>query len=83
MAGDSGRAARSGFTSPFGKLGEPFWMQLPIDIEEIHRRRASEAQLPWREYVREVMCIAAVGREQAERAAADRISAIAGKLPES
>lgn len=73
--------SRSGFTHPFGKLGAPInGLQLPVEIEALHRQRAEEIRIPFREYLREVLSVAAVGHEEMKRATNDRLSAIAGKL---
>jgi hypothetical protein len=76
--------ARSGFTSPFGKLDdEPIQaFKVPAVVKERLREQANEAGLPFHEYLREICTIAAMGREAVKSAYAERVEAIAKTLKE-
>lgn len=74
--------SRSGFTGLFGKLSsEPInGLKLPIVVEEKAKLMAAEAHLPYSEWLREVISLAVMGRDEAERRFRARLDAIEGKV---
>jgi hypothetical protein len=77
--------ARSGFTGLFGKLDDrPVnGLKLPIEVVERARERAGEAGLPFHEYLREIVSLTVMGRDEAERRFRTRLDAIAGTVKET
>lgn len=80
----SPRMARSGFTNPFGKLDdEPIpAFKVPAIVKSRLHEQAQAAGLPFHEYLREVVTIAAMGRDAVKDAYAQRVEAIAKTLKE-
>lgn len=78
------KASRSGFTNPFGKMDdEPIQaFKVPHAVKARLREQASEAGLPFHEYLREIVTIAAMGRGAVKDAYASRVDAIAKSLKE-
>lgn len=73
------KAARDGFTRPFGKLGKAInGLTLPEEIEESLRKRAHDAGCSFLEMLRERIVIAEKGREAVEDAHRRRLDAIEG-----
>jgi hypothetical protein len=79
---DGARNARSGFTSPFGKLDdEPIQaFKVPRIVKERLQAQAHDAGLPFHEYLREIATIAAMGAGAVKDAYAQRVDAIARTL---
>lgn len=77
-------AARTGFSNLFGKLDdEPVnGMKLPIVVVKVAKERAAAAELPYQEYLREIITIGVMGRGEVERKFARRLDAIEGKVKE-
>lgn len=80
----SAKHARTGYTGPFGKLSEEAIQafKVPQVVKERLHEQASAAGLPFHEYLREVLTIAAMGREAVKDAYAERVEAIARTLKE-
>lgn len=78
------KAARTGFTNIFGKLGKPLnGLTLPLDIEEGMRKRwMAQGHGSFLEFIREVIVVAEVGRSAVEDAQRRRLDAIEGKQQE-
>lgn len=74
------KAARTGVTNPFGKLGNPIpGVRLPKSIEDAIRQKAHEAGVSMAELIRERIVISEVGRSAVEDAHRKRLDAIEGK----
>lgn len=78
------KAARSGFSNPYGKLGPPInGLTLPVDIEEELRRRWQEHGVgSFLEFLREFIVTHEMGRKAVEDAQRRRLDAIEGKQQE-
>lgn len=73
--------ARTGNTNLFGKL-DPKRIndfKLPTEVLDRAITRANEFGMPLQEYLREVVCIGVMGREEVERRVRARIDAMTGK----
>lgn len=77
-------ASRSGFTGLFGKIDdEPVnGLRLPITVIERAKQRAVEAGLPFHEYLREIVTLGVMGRDEVERRFRARLDAIERKVHE-
>lgn len=79
----SPRFARNGVTNPFGRMGDPInGIRLAEQTEAIVRRRAEEAGIPLREFIRKRLEIDFHGREEVERALKINLDLVAGKVHE-
>lgn len=80
----SPKFSRSGFTNPWGKLDdEPIQaFKVPQVVKARLKEQAAEAGLPFHEYLREIVTIAAMGRGAVKDAYASRVDAIAKTLKE-
>lgn len=77
--------SRSGTSGLFGKLSQDSIknLKLPIVVEEQAKLLAVEAHLPFSEYLRELISISVMGRNEVERRFRARLDAIEGKGDES
>jgi hypothetical protein len=73
---------RTGVTSSFGKLDDsPInGLKLPLEVMERAKARAIDAGLPFKEYIREIVVMGVMGRDEVQRRWAERMDAIAGKV---
>lgn len=81
MADHDPRFARSGTSGLLGKLSEePInGLKLPVIVEEKAKLLAAEAHLPFLEWLREVVSLSVMGRDELERRFRARLDAIEGK----
>jgi hypothetical protein len=86
MAADRRPAAtaRAGFTNLFGKIDDApvNGLKLPLEVMEAAKAKAVEANLPFQEFLREVVTIGVMGREEVKRRFDARLDTIAGKVKE-
>ena len=84
MADRDPNFSRSGFTGLLGKLSEePInGLKLPIIVEEKAKLLAAEAHLPFNEWLREVISISVIGRDEMERRFRARLDSIVGPVKE-
>jgi hypothetical protein len=76
--------SRSGVTNLFGKVDSVSLkdFRLPAVVLERAKERAADAGLPLQEYLREMVTLGVMGREEVERMFARRLDAMTGKARE-
>ncbi len=78
------RFARSGFTNPFGKLDDdpiPAF-KVPLVVRQRLQTMANEVGMPFQEFLREVLTIAAMGPDAVKDAYVQRVESIGKTLKE-